>query len=111
MAPGNIKIRMYLEPLMKGAILDLSAWGSIIFIALLLWLWWKGITKAGAVAGMLSGSSIVIVWELLGFADYIRPGIFIPGVLPGFIFSFIIILMVSNITKRNAVVTPPSLGH
>lgn len=73
-----------------------ASFGPVIILSL----WWNGITKKGAIMGMLTGAIIVIFWELLGFADYIHPGIFIPGVLPGFTLSFITVVIVSRIKKH-----------
>lgn len=68
-----------------------ASFGPVIILSL----WWKGMKKKGAIAGMLSGCIAVIAWESLGFSHYIYPGIFIPGVLPGFIISFVISILVS----------------
>ncbi len=61
-------------------------------------LFWKRITKAGAIAGMISGGVMVFVWEYL-----ITPfgGIFeIYELLPAFIISSIAIVIVSLLTKE-----------
>ncbi len=61
-------------------------------------LFWKRITRAGAVAGMISGAGMVFLWKLviakLGgvFAIY--------ELLPAFIFSSICIVIVSLLTKK-----------
>ena len=63
-------------------------------------LFWKRMTRAGAIAGMLSGGVSVFVWNLL-----IRPlgGVFnIYELLPAFIISCIFIVVVSLLTA------PPS---
>lgn len=80
-----------------------ASFGPVIILSL----WWKGITKRGAIVGMLIGAIIVISWEALGFAHYIRPGVFIPGVLPGFIISFIMTVMISIMQKSNKNELPP----
>lgn len=60
-------------------------------------LFWKRINKAGAIAGMVSGAGMVFLWKLkiseLGgaFAIY--------ELLPAFIFSSIVIVVVSLLTK------------
>ena len=61
-------------------------------------LFWKRINRAGAVAGMISGAGMVFLWKLviskLG-------GIFaIYELLPAFIFSSIVIVVVSLLTKQ-----------
>ena len=61
-------------------------------------LFWKRATRAGAVAGMLSGGIVVFVWKLL-----LKPmgGVFgIYELLPAFIVSCIFIVVVSLLTKK-----------
>jgi sodium/proline symporter len=63
-------------------------------------LFWKRINRAGAIAGMISGASMVFIWKLLisklggAFAIY--------ELLPAFIISSIFIVVVSLLTS------PPS---
>ncbi len=60
-------------------------------------LFWKRITRAGAIAGMVSGAGMVFLWKLVisnlggAFAIY--------ELLPAFIFSAIVIVVVSLLTK------------
>ena len=59
-------------------------------------LFWKRINKAGAIAGMVSGGAMVFIWKLL-----VRPlgGILnIYELLPAFIISCIVIVVVSLLT-------------
>ena len=59
-------------------------------------LFWKRMTRAGAIAGMLSGGGMVFIWKLV-----IKPlgGIFgIYELLPAFIVSSIFIIVVSLLT-------------
>jgi sodium/proline symporter len=61
-------------------------------------LFWKRTTRAGAIAGMLSGGIVVFVWKLL-----LKPmgGVFgIYELLPAFIVSCIFIVVVSLLTKK-----------
>lgn len=61
-------------------------------------LFWKRITHAGALAGMVAGGGMVFVWKLL-----IRPmgGVFgIYELLPAFLFSCVAILVVSLLSKK-----------
>jgi Na+/proline symporter len=79
------------------------AWGGLAASfgpVVILTLWWKNITKIGVIAGMISGCVSVIAWEILGLAEYIHPGIFIPSVLPGFITSFLLVIIVSRVTHQ-----------
>ena len=61
-------------------------------------LFWKRTTREGAIAGMIAGASMVFIWKLLisklggGFAIY--------ELLPAFIFSAIVIVVVSLLTKK-----------
>ena len=60
-------------------------------------LFWKRMTRAGAIAGMLSGGGMVFIWKLV-----IKPlgGIFgIYELLPAFIVSSIFIIVVSLLTN------------
>jgi sodium/proline symporter len=61
-------------------------------------LFWKRTTRAGAIAGMLSGGGTVFLWKLV-----LKPlgGVFaIYELLPAFIFSCICIVAVSLLTKK-----------
>ncbi len=61
-------------------------------------LFWKRVNKAGAIAGMLGGASMVFFWEYV-----LTPigGVFaIYELLPAFIFSSILIVVVSLLTKE-----------
>lgn len=75
-----------------------SGFGATFGPLMLFSLFWKRTTRAGAVAGMISGAGMVFFWKLviskLGgvFAIY--------ELLPAFIFSAICIFVVSLITKE-----------
>ena len=64
-------------------------------------LYWKGLTRAGAVSGMVSGALVVIVW-----IAWIKPlahineifGLY--EIIPGFIVSVIVTYVVSKLTKN-----------
>jgi sodium/proline symporter len=71
-----------------------ATFGPIILFSL----FWKRTTHAGAVAGMLGGGGMVFFWKLV-----IRPlgGVLnIYELLPAFIFSGLMILLVSLLTKE-----------
>lgn len=61
-------------------------------------LFWKRTTKEGAVAGMLSGGVMVFVWKLL--ISKIGGVFAIYELLPAFIISSIVIVVVSLLTKK-----------
>ena len=76
------------------------AWAGFgaTFGPLLFSLFWKRTTRAGAIAGMLSGAATVFIWNLL-----VRPlgGAFdIYELLPAFLVSCIVIVVVSLLTKE-----------
>ncbi len=74
-----------------------AGFGATFGPLMLFSLFWKRINKAGAIAGMIGGGSMVFLWKLviskLGgvFAIY--------ELLPAFIFSSICIVVVSLVTK------------
>ena len=75
-----------------------AGFGATFGPLMLFSLFWKRITRAGAIAGMISGGSMVFIWKLL-----IRPigGVFgIYELLPAFIVSCIFIVAVSLMTKK-----------
>jgi sodium/proline symporter len=79
--------------------LVLYAWsglGSSFGPLLLLSLYWRGINKYGAWAGILSGGIIAAVWPYFNILFSIN----VPPMLPGFISSFALILAVSKLTQR-----------
>ncbi|MFV0252653.1 MAG: sodium/proline symporter PutP [Beutenbergiaceae bacterium] len=65
-----------------------SSFGPIILLSL----FWRGLTRAGALAGMATGAIIVFTWGLLGTGIY--------ELLPGFIGAFAVAVIVSRITAR-----------
>ena len=75
-----------------------AGFGATFGPLMLFSLFWKRTTRAGAIAGMISGAGMVFLWKLviskLGgvFAIY--------ELLPAFIFSAICIVVVSLLTKR-----------
>ncbi len=77
-----------------------AGFGATFGPLMLFSLFWKRITRSGAVAGMIAGGGMVFFWKLV-----IRPigGIWnIYELLPAFIFSAIVIVVVSLLTA------PPS---
>ena len=75
-----------------------AGFGATFGPLMLFSLFWKRTNIAGAIAGMLGGSSMVFIWKFL-----IAPigGVFgIYELLPAFIFSSILIVVVSLLTKK-----------
>ncbi len=74
-----------------------AGFGATFGPLMLFSLFWKRTTRAGAIAGMVSGAGMVFLWKLVisklggAFAIY--------ELLPAFIFSSIVIVAVSLLTK------------
>ena len=80
-----------------------AGFGATFGPLMLFSLFWKRITKAGAIAGMVSGGTMVFVWKLLinpiGAANGIQ-ALTIYELLPAFIISSLLIVVVSLLTKE-----------
>ncbi len=75
-----------------------AGFGATFGPIMLFSLFWKRTTREGAIAGMLGGGCMVFIWEFL-----LTPigGVFaIYELLPAFIFSAILIVVVSLLTKK-----------
>ena len=73
-----------------------AAFGPLMLFSL----FWRRTTRAGALAGMVAGGAMVFAWKLL-----VRPlgGAFdLYELLPAFLFSAIVIVVVSKLTARPA---------
>ena len=75
-----------------------AGFGATFGPVLLFSLFWKRINRKGAIAGMLSGAAMVFLWKLC-----IKPmgglwGIY--ELLPAFIISCIMIIVVSRVTEE-----------
>ena len=73
-----------------------SGLGSSFGPALLLALWWKGITRKGVIAGLFTGSIVTIVWGSNPYLQDIITERFI-----SFALAFLAIIIVSKHTKAN----------
>jgi len=75
-----------------------AGFGATFGPIMLFSLFWKRTTRAGAIAGMVGGAGMVFLWKLLISK---LGGIFaIYELLPAFIFSTILIIVVSLLTKK-----------
>lgn len=87
----------------ESSVLDLVsyAWagfGAAFGPTIILALFWKGITRNGALAGVIVGAVTVIVW-----GDFLSGGIFdLYEIVPGFLLNLIVTLIVSNLGKPSA---------
>ena len=72
-----------------------SGLGSAFGPALVLSLWWKKTTKNGIIAGLITGFLTTIVWANI---DFLRT--LVTERLVSFVFSFLMITMVSFYEKK-----------
>lgn len=81
--------------------LVLFAWGGLgatIGSTSILVLFWKGTTKAGVIAGVLTGGTLVFLWKLVPFFKENIWNIY--ELIPAFLASFAITVLVSLITEN-----------
>ena len=79
-----------------------AGFGATFGPIMLFSLFWKRTTRAGAIAGMVSGAVTVFVWKLV-LKQFVAPIIPVFGIyelLPAFIVSCIAIVVVSLLTKQ-----------
>ncbi|MDH4572612.1 sodium/proline symporter PutP [Salinicola acroporae] len=72
-----------------------AAFGPLILLSLM----WSRTNGAGAIAGMVVGALTVIVWIALGFSSSFLGGPGVYEIIPGFIASFVAIVLVSRMTS------------
>ncbi|WP_110600680.1 sodium/proline symporter PutP [Salinicola lusitanus] len=72
-----------------------AAFGPLILLSLM----WSRTNGAGAIAGMVVGALTVIVWIALGFSNSFLGGPGVYEIIPGFIASFLAIVVVSRMTS------------
>jgi SSS family solute:Na+ symporter len=71
-----------------------SAFGPLIILSLM----WRRTNGNGAIAGMVVGAVTVMIWITLGWNGEFMGGPGVYEIIPGFIASFIAILVVSSMT-------------
>lgn len=76
-----------------------AAFGPLIVLALT----WRGMTGAGAVAGLAVGALVVIAWIALGLDQEFLGGPGVYEILPGFAAAWLAIVLVSNATRGDRV--------
>ncbi len=91
-------------------VLALVAWawagfGATFGPAVLLSLYWNGMTRNGALAGMLVGGITVIVWPQLRDVAAIFE---LYELVPGFVLSFVAIVVVSSLAGKTAATGAPA---
>lgn len=74
-----------------------AAFGPLVIMSLT----WKRMNRNGALAGMIVGALVVIIWIYGGFNIAGKPAAdFMYAIVPGFIFSFIAIIIGSIVTDK-----------
>ena len=75
-----------------------AGFGATFGPLMLFSLFWKRITRAGAIAGMVGGAGMVFLWKLV--ISTLGGAFGIYELLPAFVFSSICIVVVSLLTKK-----------
>jgi len=78
----------------------LFAWsglGASFGPLILFTLYWKQTSRQGAIAGMLTGFIITLVWKIKGFSDSM-----VYELVPAFLLSSLAIYFVSKATKKKS---------
>ncbi|GGD31269.1 sodium/proline symporter PutP [Nocardioides daphniae] len=86
----------------SGTILELVAFawagfGASFGPAVLLCLFWRGLTNWGALAGMVAGAVTVFVWSWFGPQVY---GVTLYEIIPGFAVNLLVSVVVSKLTHQ-----------
>lgn len=93
-----VAIVAFVLALKGGGVLDLVAYawagfGAAFGPLILLSLYWRGVTRNGALAGMVTGAAVVVIWRQIG-----NPmGLY--EMVPAFILSAVAIVLVSWFTQ------------
>ena len=98
-----LSVFAFLLALQGGVIYFLVAfaWGGLAASfgpLIILSLWWRRTTKWGAIAGMISGTATVIIWDKFGIAASMPTELIVPGMLPAFFVSLFFVIIVSLFT-------------
>ncbi len=75
-----------------------SGLGSAFGPALLFTLWWKKTTRAGVLAGMLTGSLVTIIWRNVPYLKSQLGGSGLFEIVPAFLLATIAVWLVSHLT-------------
>jgi SSS family solute:Na+ symporter len=82
--------------------LVLFAWGGLgatIGSTSLLVLFWKGTTRTGVIAGIITGGTLIFLWKLVPFFKENIWNIY--ELIPPFIASFVVTILVSLLTQKS----------
>lgn len=74
-----------------------AAFGPLVILSL----YWKGLSRTGAVSGMLVGAIVVILWIVFikpmgDYNDFFN----LYEIIPGFIASWVVTYVVSKMTRK-----------
>ena len=95
---GVIPLLLILSGVGKGELIQFivllftALMASSFFMPVIGGIWWKRATKEGAIAAMIGGASFTALWKLFGPSQ-------IDPVLPGFICSALLLIVVSFMSK------------
>jgi len=81
-----------------------AAFGPLIILALT----WRGMTGAGAVAGLVTGAVVAGGWIAMGWNSSFMGGEGLYEIVPGFIAAWIAIVVVSKATEGNNPMAQPA---
>jgi SSS family solute:Na+ symporter len=81
-----------------------AAFGPLILLALM----WRGMTGAGALAGLITGAAVVGGWIALGWNESFMGGEGLYEIVPGFIAAWLAIVLVSKATTSENRVAQPA---
>ena len=79
-----------------------AAFGPLILLALT----WRGMTGAGALAGLVTGAAVVGAWIALGWNASFLGGAGLYEIVPGFAAAMVAIVVVSKLTTRAPQMVP-----
>jgi sodium/proline symporter len=71
-----------------------AAFGPVVIISVL----WKGMTRQGALAGIIAGASTVVLWKMLGAREGYEAIAQVYEIIPGFMLACVAIVLVSRLT-------------
>jgi sodium/proline symporter len=77
-----------------------AAFGPVVIISVL----WKGMTRYGALAGIVTGAVTVVAWKVLGGTDGYETMAQVYEIIPGFVLACVAILLVSSLTDTSEAV-------
>ena len=81
-----------------------AAFGPLIILSLT----WNRMTGSGAIAGLVTGAAVVMIWIALGWNGSFLGGEGVYEIIPGFIAAWLAIMLVSKVTYRDTAVSSPS---